>query len=181
MAASTPTYEHLGGGNWRASWAGTAPFRLYHNGTQVATQDGGTTERTEYVVVTTDAVEPPALEVFDSTESDDVAQTITYCPRGTLQWRRVVAASYYTIEKYDGADWDIVGRAYEDGLIGYHQFTTQTTPTGTEVQYRITAYDARGGTSDTRTFTWTPIAIPAPPAITLSYSSGTGNVTVSAA
>ena len=100
MAASITNIAQTGYTSWMYEWSGTSPFRVFREGIQVIGQDGNTTTRTSYTFENSDTQEPPAIEVFDSTESASVAETVTNPPVGIIQWRMVRAAAHYNIQRY---------------------------------------------------------------------------------
>lgn len=172
-----PTKESYG--VWRYDWTGTAPFRVFSYGTYTYIIDD--TEETSLFVTSDNNIEPPAIEVFDSTETDDIAAGEEYTARFIIQWRGYQYADYYTVQKETApSTWTDVDNYIEDGR-GYYKFqgslesSDYTIPT-----YRVVMTDKAGATSTTE-FSYYIVRHPDPPELTYTYNAGTGLLTIAAA
>ena len=176
MAGTITSVENLGEGAYEYTWGGTSPFRVYQAGENVF---GGTTELTSFIIEDfTDPLEPPAIEVLDSTDTVD-AQQIQHPPFRKLQWRGILAAALYKVEQFVDAAW-VERSVLFDGGAGYYQFQTAELTDESAEQWRITVIDARDHGSDTYEINFTMARNPAPPVIAGTYASGTGLLTITA-
>jgi len=171
MATTLNPPSSVGAGVWRYTWTGTAPFRVFRYDTYEYQYTE--TELTE-LTVTSATTEPPAIEVFDSTETADPTG-LTYPAKAILQWRGYKYASYYSIQKYNGSTYDEVSQVGETGR-GYYQFTAPipSDDTATDV-YRVVNVDISGATTNTDVQV-TIIRNPDPPLIEATYDSNTNTI-----
>jgi hypothetical protein len=173
---SPPT--KLGYGTWQYTWTGTAPFRVFNYQTYAyVLKDSADTA---IVVTSTNDIEPPAIEVFDSTETAD-PQGVTYPAQLVLQWRGYKYAASYRIEKETApSTYTEVQNYFEDGR-GYYVFTAGIQSDDVvEASYRVVTIDKSGEEIDTDSAAYV-IRNPSPPLLTYTYSAGTGLLTVAAA
>ena len=172
----TPTATRTGANSVKYTWSGTAPYDVWQDGIKVLDQ----TTLTQYIAQTLDgSTNPlPAIEVLDDTDTT-TAQSYRFSPRVTFQWRGQADALVYLIQEYVDAEWTTRAAAVETGD-GYYQFTTAALDDVTTATWRVRPQDANGYSGDPVTLTHFMVRNPAPPAVSYSYSSGTGNLTVSA-
>lgn len=174
MAASISETLMVGTKACRYTWTGTAPYTVYLKGDAVLQN----TEQTEYTAQwTDDLVEPPPIEVIDSTQSAATLQQVLHSHKITLQFRGRRTNSYYVGQIYVGSWIDAV-TIVEDGR-GYYQVDTGEWPTGS-YQFRITPYDSSGTAGTPLQFSIFHHTNPTPPELSYTYDSGTGNLTVDA-
>lgn len=175
MAASITAVTKVGPYFWKYEWTGTSPFRVYIPGKYIKSRP---ITDTELIVQSADDYEPPPLEVFDSTESDD-ASDVQYPSTLVLQWRGQDDAYYYTVEESVSSVWTHRRLIKEDGR-GYYEVETPVLTDGTTAQWRVTTLDSQENESTVASYSLLVVRHPAPPSINMSYSAATGNVTVSA-
>ena len=175
MAASITETLMVGTKACRYTWSGTAPYTVYLKGDAVLQN----TDQTEYTAQWTDAlVEPPAIEVIDSTESAATLQQVLHSPKITLQFRGRRTNSYYVAQLWDGAAWAYDVTIIEDGR-GYYQVDAGFCETA-DYLFRVTPYDASGTAGTPLQFSIFHHTNPTPPELSYTYDSGTGNLTVDA-
>jgi len=175
MAATITSITKTGYSSWLFTWTGTEPFYVWRDGVLVL--DG--VSDTETIIEGTDAEEPPAIQVLDSTETDDPL-TVAYPPFGLLQWRGDAAVSYYRVDRYVGAAWVTYITVGESGDGGYYSAKTPALVDAVAAQWRIIAVDSVGNESEPLPFTFSITKHPDPPVIDMSYSDGTGLLTIEA-
>ena len=175
--ASFSAVEYAGGASWKFTPSGTAPFDYYLDGKLVFPQSSNTYEFINSP--TGSATEPPPMEVVDANDTDLPAST-DYPPFLAIQWRGVALARYYIVEQSVAAVWTQRARVVENGA-GYYQHRTNRLADKTSHLWRVTAIDSEGYSSQVKAYTITIACHPQPPGIVLTYASGTGNATVSAA
>lgn len=166
-------------GVWKYEWTGTAPYRVYAYDRYDFILDD--TEEESLFLTSENNIEPPAIEVFDSTETDSTPQGEQYEARFIIQWRGYQYADYYTIEKETApSTWSAVQYYTEDGR-GYYRFESTIESTDyVEPAYRVIMTDKAGATSTTE-FSYYMVRNPDPPELTYTYNAGTGLLTVAAA
>ncbi len=166
-------------GIWRYDWTGTGPYRVYSYGLYQFIEEE--TDDEFIYLSSTGNIEPPAIEVFDSTETDDIPQGEQYQSRFIIQWRGYQYADYYTIQKETApSTWTDVQTYIEDGR-GYYKFqSTIESSDYTEPSYRVILTDKAGATSTTE-FSYYVARNPDPPELTYTYNAGTGLLTIAAA
>ena len=172
MSATITEIKKMSPVDWQYTWDGTAPFTVHQQG-RVILQS---TTYTSTIVKGT-STEPPVLEVYDSTDTPPAYATVNNAPYLTIQWQGVTTAVLYKIYQWSGTAWVLQGRMIETGL-AYYQYGTRYLGAGDE-QWQVIAVDTYGTESVARVITTEIIANPVAPSIQLSYSSGTGNVTIS--
>jgi hypothetical protein len=175
MAALITEVLRIGSQAWRYEWSGTEPFTVYVDGNAVLRDS----DQTSYIVQLDEAGdEPRQLEVVDSTQTTATMQQVLHTPRIILQFRGRRTNAYYIAQVYNGTTWEgnivIVedGRGYYRADIGY--WTTF------DYQFRVTPYDASGTAGTPLQFSIFHHTNPEPPALSYSYDSGTGKLTVDA-
>jgi hypothetical protein len=176
MASSITSCVKVGAGAWRYAWTGTAPFTVTALGRTIL----DASEVTSTVLQWDDGethTEPPALEVYDSTEDADALSQTLYPPVVTLQFRGRATNLYYVIQQWDGAAWDEIATLNEDGS-GYYRYDSPYWITGA-YQVRVIPYDQSGTAGIPLTFSIFHNTAPAPE-LTYSYNDATGDLTVSA-
>ncbi len=175
MSALINTVTRVGAGAWEYAWSGTAPFTVYSDGVAVLQES----DATSVVMQWTDDdshVEPPPIEVIDSTGDVSTMQQAIYPPQIVLQFRGRTTNLYYVVQQYDGAAWQTVCSIHEIG-VGYYRATVRAQPTGS-YQFRVTPYDESGSVGTPLQYTLFHHTNPAPPELTYIYDAGTGLVTV---
>lgn len=179
MATTLGIPEHNAGYAWYITWTGTANFDIYDASTHQYIERN--TEATELYYEGSSATEPPVIVVADSTEDITGYDVVKYNRRPVIQWRGHKTADYYLVERYNGATWDEVGKAYESGL-GYYQLTDTARSyyddAGT-LRYRVTVVDTEGSTAEIVNIDYFVFGVPDAPSITMTYAGG--NVTIAAA
>jgi hypothetical protein len=142
--------------------------------------EGATTEEDTLVIVGDDAHEAPAVEVQDSTDTEE-ALSLQFPPYFTLQWWGLPVANYYRIDEYDfdTEEWVEKGRVAEDGY-GYHQWISQPHADGETPRFRVTPIDCFGNEGAAVVYDFTIVCNPQPPAIDIVYDEDTGNVEITA-
>ena len=180
MAALITACNPIGEGAWRYEWSGTAPFGVYAMGRTLLS---GSTD-TSIVVQWDDGethTEPPAIELQDADgytpDAGGIISQIVYAPGVSLQFRGRTTNSYYTVEQYIGAAWEVVA-VIQETAAGYYSYTAPYLIAGT-YQFRVTPYDITATAGTPLAFTLIHHTAPAPE-LTYSYNAGTGIVTVSA-
>ena len=178
MAATLSPPTKLGYGTWLYTFTGIGPFRGFNYQTYSYMFKDSTD--TSVVVTSTNDIEPPAIEVFDSTETAD-PQGVTYPAQLVLQWRGYKYAASYRIEKETApSTYTEVQNYFEDGR-GYYVYTAGIQSDDVaEASYRVVTIDKSGEEIDTDSAAYV-IRNPSPPSLTYTYSAGTGLLTVAAA
>ncbi len=171
----TLTVKKLGTRTWQYQWTGTAPFDVYQDGEKIFDQ----TTLTETILKSASDVEPPVLEVVDA-DTTTIAESLTHSPRSTIQWRGDTGARFYLVQENVSSVWTTRTVLSESGR-GYYQFTTGALADVTTAQWQVVIVDQVGNESLGLPFDVFPVRNPPAPDITISYDSGTGNVTVAAA
>lgn len=176
MPAEITGCQKIGAGAWRYTFTGTAPFTVTSRGQQILV-----TSDSEEVTVTGDAdsIEPPPIEVYDSTGSAATLQQTLYPPRVTIQFRGRTTNAYYVVSQYISGQWTQIATVLEDGR-GYYDVVTPYAVTG-EYQFRVTPYDESETAGIPLDFEVSHFTNPEPPELTYTYNAGTGNVTIAAA
>lgn len=164
---------------WKFVWTGTAPYYLLNKGVPVFSS---ATSRTEWLFDHDDNEEPPAIEVYDSTQTDAALAQILNPPYGLLQWWHAVNAAYYIVQEEvtEGATTSWVNRPplIRDIGVGYYQYATAVLDDETTATFRVLAVDEQGN-QNTVEFDIPMVRNPDPPRINISYSSTSGQITVS--
>jgi len=172
----TPTATRVGTYAVRYDWTGTAPFDVWRDGQLVLDNTTATT----YTAQTTDGTSNPlpAIEILDANDTA-IAQSLQYSPMVRFQWRGQSDAAYYQIQQYVSSEWTAKGMVRESG-IGYYSWESQPQTDGTSPQWRVVPYDSRGYAGLPLDVTHAVVRNPAPPAVTYTYSAGTGLLTIAA-
>jgi len=161
-------------GSWTFTWAaGTSPYQVWLDGVLLLSN---ITDLTYTYALAGYESTPPPIEILND---GDAIENSLYSPILLLQWRGLVNAKAYSIERYVSGVWVPSGTASENGS-GYYQFQTPALTEASEAQWRVTAVDQYGNTGTPLTFTKVIVRNPAPPAVDISYSS-TGDVVVTGA
>lgn len=180
MAALITDCIKTGALSYRYEWSGTAPFNVYAYGQLYLAN----TDQTE-LIMTWDTntanhlLDPPPIEVIDSTQTAVALKQVLHPPNIEIQFRGQTTASYYAVELSSdaGATWSALN-VPEEGK-GYYRFAFYL-PTSLDLQFRISAYDAQGGQGDYMEFDLFHHTPPIAPVVEYTYSAGTGLVTMSA-
>lgn len=173
MATTLNPPVKIGDNVWEYTWTGDGPFAVWNYQTQQWQKR--VTELTSLQILSDNSNEPPAIEVFDSTEAK-TPDGLIYPSRVIVQWRAYKFANFYRIEKDDGGGYEEITIIAENGK-GYYQFTSGALPTDTEQNYRVVMVDQYGGEANIDVDV-TIQAHPLVPELDYSYSSGTGDVTI---
>lgn len=178
MPVPFTSIDKIGSNNWTYTWdpnTTTSPYRPYLRGELLVNES---TTATEYTVSGTDLLEPPPLEVLDATDTV-AAQNLRYSPLLTLQWRGDTDAGIYRVEEKVSSVWTLRRTVQETGA-GYYRYESATLADITTHNFRIIPVDPLGVLGNPLPVDVFMVRNPAVPSISLSYSSGTGDVTVSA-
>jgi hypothetical protein len=172
------TIEKTGDTAWRWTWtAGTGPYDAYLYGRRIRfglTETNLTLDSDDY-----SSTEPPPLEVVDRGASETATSTL-YPPYAVLQWRGNTGCERYRIDRYTAGAWVEEASVAETGR-GYYVYESAALTDGETHQFRVVALDDRGYEADPVAFSIDHICQPDPSAINLSYSQGTGLITISEA
>jgi len=109
---------------------------------------------------------PPPLEIV---ETED-AENELYPPFATLQWKAVVGANAYLVERYVSGAWTTVDVLSEIG-VGYYWYRTEVLEDQTQEQFRVSTTDPKGNTGTPITFTFSITRNPTPPDIEYEIDS----------
>jgi len=184
MAISIDQIERTGEQQWRYTYSGTTPFRLLSAGQYVeptrpnVVVAGVSTSALTYTVAGESDLEPPAIEILDSTGG--TPESITNSPLLVLLWRGVSEAYYYQVQK-------LVSGVYVDqtvvaeGNLGYYSYQTPAQTDGTASSWRILVVDTEGNVTTGVDFTKRVIRNPVPPEVQIDWDSATSKIVVSAA
>jgi len=169
------TVTRQGAGAWLFTATGTANFKWYKDGLEIAeTAD-------EYLRIDNGADEPPQLECLDSTEGSSTPNSVTYAPYAVLQWRRSSNATGYKVEAYESAAWTHKAWIYQHDDMAYYRYETRTLTDVTTAQWRVIPVDAQEREGNPIQMDFFVCRQPDTPSVSYTYDSGTGEVTVSAA
>ena len=163
-----------GSQSWRFDLIGTAPFTVYKDGA-VFVED---LNESELVIEGDSQYEPPAIEVLDSTDTNDPEQ-ITYPPFLSIQWRGNTATSYYRIDRYINSVWTRQTTIRENDS-GYYRYDSSVLDDQSVSQFRVRPVDADGNTGHALSITALMVRNPDPPEALATYNSVTGNIEVRA-
>ena len=174
----------VGYATWWYTYSGTAPFRRYVNGRLVRSytdvEEGQSEDTFIKVSDNSDNLEPPVVEVYDSTDETSIPIQYENASQLILQWRGGPDDDFYKVEYYDGAEWiEPDNSTVRSNGNGYYQFNTVTRQADS-VQWRITARHTNGTSSNAVSYTVFVVPNPEPPSITGTYAAGTGLLTISA-
>jgi len=154
---------------------GLSPYSIWYKGILWDRVDA-----TEYIIEETGAAnEPPAIEVLDSSPGATAEQEL-YPPLLILQWRGVDGVDRYQIQEKVFGTWTTRHTVLETGL-GYYQYKTPALADVTLAKWRVRAIDEWDNPSAALNFDAFIVSNPEPPAITMTYDSGTGLVTIASA
>lgn len=175
MAVTFDTVKKLDGGRvwyyeWSSSLGAGTTYYVYENAVLV----DATLRNWRYVTVAED--DEVQFEVLDNPSTDPQP---AYPRRGLLYWQSVDDAEYYRVEEYSGGAWTEKRRVQALSRSAYHVRTGVLT-TG-EHQWRVVPVTSGSIDGTPIEFAFTIVCRPDPPDVSYSYSSGTGNVTASAA
>lgn len=172
----TVTYQPLreiAADQWLLEWSSdqsSPTYLVWVNGEIVSIQTDAS--------ITIDSTTEPVVEVDDS--GGDTIEQQDNPGRAVVQWFGLSAASYYLVQQYVDAAWTTIDTVFEDGR-GYYSSTSGWLADVTTHQFRVVPYDSGDNAGTAVTFTVDIVRNPDVPAVGYSYSSGTGDVTVSAA
>jgi len=186
------------GGAFLYEWSGgTSGYKLFtedgayeqRGGSQLAEITNEATTETSLILDGSDTGEPPFLEIIDNTSTSE-AQTEINPPFLTLQWRGSTDAWYYLIQESVSSVWTDRGTAggfvdpyaNPDGDVrgaGYFQFKTTAVENETTPSYRVVPYDVNYTSGQPLQFDIFMVRNPAPPSISMAYTSSDGLLTVS--
>lgn len=175
MAISAFTTEKTGSAAWLYEWTGTSPFDVYRDDGELLLKQ---TTLTSLTVEGPDLLEPPALLVRDASDTG-LAEIVEFSPRVTIQWRGESTASFYKVQQFVDAAWVNRKVVVEAGL-GYYRDETLALTDVTTASLRVISFDEEGNESEPLLVDVFVVRNPPPPSISISYSSGTGLITVAA-
>ena len=176
MAGTITDVEKVGSYSFKYTWSGTSPYDSWVDGYAYFT---GTTQTSAIIELGTSGgseTEPPALELQDSTDTN-TAENILYPPYLTLQWRGSTDNLCYRVQESVSAVWTTRANVSEIGL-AYYKWATDLLADVTTHSWRVVAVDDRGYESTAVNLSAFMVRNPAPPVINMSYSSGTGLLSV---
>jgi hypothetical protein len=181
MSAVFTSIEKVGSATYEYKWSGTGPFRIVNKGEIIEDEYANNSIK----IQSDDSLEPEPIEVLDAAEvtAGTTAESQDNSPRAILQWRGNRDANYYLVQQLVTAVWTTRRTiAVEAGseFQGYYSFESDALDDGDAEQWRVIAVDDQSGQSQPLLFTFTVVAIPDPPSISLSYSDGTGLLTIAA-
>jgi len=168
-----PSVERLQDGTWRFTWiAGTRPYTIWLDG-EILTSTLSA-ELFDFVGGANELL-PPPIEILSAGASKGGNEK--YPPFVRIQWRGVVGAAAYIIERFETPDWVETGYVLEKGK-GYYVWTTEVLIDKTTHQHRVTALSAQEVESTPVAFSFDMVRNPEPPdAVTVSILS-TGELLV---
>lgn len=178
MAALITDCVKTGALSWRYEWSGTAPFNVYAYGQlYLANTDQTSIDMAWDTDTAAHRIDPPPIEVIDSTETAAALKQVLHPPNAELQFRGQTTASYYDVELSSdaGANWDSI-LVPEEGK-GYYRVSLYV-PLTLDLQFRVSAFDAEGGQGDYMEFSLFHHTPTIDPAVSYTYSAGTGLVTM---
>jgi hypothetical protein len=164
----TPTSDRT----WTFAWADTGAdsYRLVLYGIELAV----TSELTYEFDGIGFTLYPPPIELV---EGGDSAESESFRPYMLIQWYQEDYADSYTVEEYDGANWNPVKGIDEAGEWVY-SYTTQTLEDDSEERLRVTASDILGNPGPSKGYTDKVLCNPATPDGTTTVSYSAGNIVV---
>ncbi len=178
MAALITDATRTGATSYRYTWSGTAPFNVYAYGQlYLANTDQTQLDITWSTDTAAHRLDPPPIEVIDSTETAVALKQVLHPPTAEVQFRGQTTASYYKVEVSDdgGSNWS--DKSVPEEGRGYYRVPFYIADTAS-LQFRVSAYDAQGGQGDYMEFDLFHHTAQTPPLMSYVYSSGTGNVTI---
>lgn len=181
MPATITDVVRVGVYAWRYDFTGTAPFRVYRDG-RLAQNSDATSYVAEWGTDTTaHRIEPPQIEVIDSTQTTAALSQTLYPPFVTIQFRGRTTNAYYLVEvsTNGGSSYSTLSKIMEDGS-GYYQ-SNSLGYTATDLLFRVTPYDSEGTAGDPLSYSVFHYGYPDPPSLTYTYAAGTGLLTIAAA
>ena len=176
MAVTQTQPVKIAYGTWRIGWTSdvSAPtfYVYFHGRLEIVTMDE------EFVMVTGDDSEPPAIEVYD--DPAVIADQLKESGRMVLQWYAVPgnASVVYRVEHLQGSSWITKLHVVENGR-GVYQYPTAWLADMVEAYFRVIPIDSVGREADPIEFTAMVVRNPDPPEIALTYAGG--DLTVSSA
>lgn len=177
MAGTITGCTKVGALAWLYTWTGTANFSGYSEGKAVFENSDATSIVMQWTDDTAPhRVEPPVLEVIDSTQTTANVQQVTYPPSVTIQFRGKSTNGYYIVAVDDGTGYVNVATLAEDGS-GYYQFNSSALAS-LDYTFKVTPYDIYGTASDAIAISVFHHTSPEPAILTYVYNAGTGLVTV---
>lgn len=176
MSATITGVTKIGSVAWKFAWTGTAPYTLVLRGKVIAE---GLSD-TSWTLQEGNSYRPPPLEVLDANDTDPAPSQV-YPPWLALQWRGTSAAQYYRVDRRISGVWTAQPPLVQETGRGYYRWDTAAQDDDTAQIWRVVAVDRRGYESMVREVNWAVVRHPEPPNLSLSYDSGTNQITVSAA
>lgn len=178
MAALITDCVKTGALSWRYEWSGAAPFNIYAYGQLYLAN----TDQTSIIMTwDTDSAEhridPPAIEVIDSTETAAALKQVLHPPNFDIQFRGQTTASYYLVEVSADAGANWAGLTVPEEGKGYYR-VSQYLPNTFDLQFRVSAFDAQGGQGDYMEFDLFHHTVDGVVLLTYTYNAGTGLVTM---
>lgn len=128
---------------------------------------------TGQVLITVAANSSPYLEIIDNGDIPHPAYPGTV----TLNWRRLANAASYNVQQYVSSSWSTLQTQPETGL-GNGIYLTSWLPDNTQQKFQVVPVDAQGVAGTPISYTINVVHHPDVPAASYSYSSGTGEVTI---
>ena len=176
MAASITSIQKTSANSWLYTWSGTSPYKIFMNGANILGENDATTTETSMTFLSSDAVEPPAVEIQDATATT-TALSLQFSGAVVLQWRGETANVFYKVQKFNTAInlWQDVSSlnlslAIRESGQGYYQFVaTDEVDDLTTTNFRVTATDNVGNVSFPLEYEFDGVRNPAVPKINSSY------------
>ncbi len=159
---------------WLLTWSsslGSPTYRIYRDGVLVSTQT-----TTEYTLTISDGYAPVIEILDDATEAQPAFPGVL-----VLGWRNDADAAQYKIEEYAAGVWVLRETVVLDSEVAWQSYTTPALADETSHTWRVTPVDAAGNSGTAISFVVLMVRHPDVPDVLMTYSSGTAQVTVSAA
>jgi len=170
MAATITSFQKIGTKVWRVDYTGTSPFRRYINGVLV----GNMSSTETFIIIMGDSdVEPPPIEVIDSTENEEDVNQVKYPQRAVLQWRVASNAAYYTIQQLVNSEWTDIRTIHQHRTSTYMKFKSDQLADVTTHQFRIIPHTASGDAGEPLPMDVLIVRNPPPVDVTISLVGGT--------
>jgi len=156
---------------WDGGFSGSGTLYVYYESQlrKTSTNSGSVRIRTN------DDEEPPVIEVV---EDPTIAEQRLYIGYVILQWSVVSGVKSYIIEELVGSTWAERFRSANEGA-RYIAYQTRFLDDSTTYSFRLKVVDQFGRTKTGETISVFVVRNPDPPGISLSYSSGTNELTIS--
>lgn len=165
------------GVGWLFTWAATPndTYEIWHDGFLLDTVTPDTIAGEYAFGLDGYAASPPAVEIHNTASGK--AQNEDYPTFAVIQWRGLVEASGYVVQRNNGI-WVTVGDVTERGL-GWYSYNTQVLADDLDVNFRVMALDAKGTEGAALGFTVHLVRNPSMPSV--EYVVNAGNLEIGAA